>query len=387
MASAWEYGEKENIAMRVKDLKLAFISVLAIVFTVALTFATLEAPAVLNGFFANYLGIPDFNPGFQSELIEEFMSSHYLRPIGYGCLGVIFILIIAGFATKMIRISALGSLAFFLPTFGYFAAYMFFLSGVGMLRVVWLPLWDPSKSLLKLGDIVYLPYMVIAYTLTLLFSLFRFELDSPVIHSLQRARMVRYYWDSFHIDARVPLAYALLGSGILIFLLGTIAWSYAKLQKKETVDLWLYRYSRHPQYLGWLIWSYGVMPLASFTPIVRGGENPGASLPWLISSLLIICVALAEEIKMKEKYGGSYSKYLETTPFMLPLPSTVSSVIKLPIRILFKRDRPENGKEIFLTFLVYAAILVFLSLPFYLLGWPPSLGWTEWPFSMWPFNR
>jgi len=61
-------------------------------------------------------------------------------------------------------------------------------------------------------------------------------------------------------------------------------------------------------------------------------------------------------------------------------------VITLPIRILFKKDRPENGKQVIVTFLVYAAILVLLSLPFVVAGWPPGLGWSDWPYSMWPFR-
>ncbi|MDH5704233.1 MAG: DUF1295 domain-containing protein [Aigarchaeota archaeon] len=371
---------------RLTDSKLAFLAVLAIVFTVALTFATLEAPTVLNRFFADYLGIPDFNPGFQSELIEEFMNSHYIRPIGYVCLAVLIILIVVGFATKRTGMSALGSLGLFLPTFGYFASYMFFLSGAGMLRVVWLPIWGPSTDLLKLGDIVYLPYMIVVYPLSLVFSLVGIDVDSALADLLRKHRMDQYYWDQLHPDVRIPLAYVLIGLGLLIFFLGTISWFYAKLEKRKTVDFWLYRHSRHPQYLGWLVWSYGLMLLASYTPVPRGGVNPGASFPWLVSSLLVICVALTEEINMTERYGEDYTKYRDSTPFMFPLPNFVSSIVTLPIRILLKKDRPENGKEIIVTFLVYAAILVLLSLPFVILNWPPFLGWTEFPYNTWPFR-
>jgi len=372
--------------MQVGGSKLLFLTVLAIVFTVALTFVTVEAPIVLNRILADYLNIPDYNPAIQPELIEEFMNSHYVRPIGYGCLAVLLILIIAGFATKRTGLSALGSIAFFLPTFGYFAAHMFFLSGIGMLRVVWLPIWGPSTNLLKLGDVIYVPYMVVVFPLSLLFSLFGFDMGSPLLDLLRKARMVHYHWGGFHVDVRMPLAYVLIGSGLLIFLLGTIAWFYAKFQSRKTADFWVYRHSRHPQYLGWLIWSYGLMLLASYTPVVRGGVNPGASFPWLISSLLVTCVALTEEIRMIRKFGESYTKYRESTPFMFPLPKFMSSAIAFPIRILFKRDHPESGKEVIATFLVYAAILVLLSLPFVILNRPQGFGWSEWPYSTWPFT-
>ena len=37
-------------------------------------------------------------------------------------------------------------------------------------------------------------------------------------------------------------------------------------------------------------------------------------------------------------------------------------------------------------FLVYAGILILLSLPFVLLYLPGSLGWTEFPYNVWPFT-
>ena len=117
----------------------------------------------------------------------------------------------------------MGAIAFFLPIFGYFAVYMFFLAGLGILRVLRLPCWG---RLMKLGDVIYLPYMILVYPFALI-----------------------------GVDIRRFLAILLIGLGLLVFLLGTLAWFYAKLQRKGTVDFWLYRYSRHPQYLGWTMWS------------------------------------------------------------------------------------------------------------------------------------
>jgi len=55
------------------------------------------------------------------------------------------------------------------------------------------------------------------------------------------------------VDIRRPLAYLLSELGLLIFVLGVLAWFYARFQKKGTADFWLYRLSRHPQYLGWIL--------------------------------------------------------------------------------------------------------------------------------------
>jgi hypothetical protein len=65
-------------------------------------------------------------------------------------------------------------------------------------------------------------------------------------------------------------------------------------------------------------------------------------------------------------------------PFMFPLPRFASRVMTAPLRILLKEDRPGNGKELVVTFVIYATILVLLSLPFVLLNWP-TCGWMDWP--------
>jgi len=335
--------------MSIKDSKLpllALLTFLAVVFTGALTFATLELPTLLGNWLANYF--PEINPIGEPERMAEFMA--YARPIGYTCLGVIIILIVVGFITGKKGLSILGSFAFFLPTFGYFAASMFFLAGLGILRVPLIPFWDPTINLVNLGDIAYLPYMALVYPFSLA-----------------------------GVDVRMAIAWVAVGIGLFIFILGTITWFYGKVQKIETIDFWVYRYSRHPQYLGFIIWSYGVMLLAALTQVPFGGENPGASLPWLLASLIIICIALAEEINMSKRNSEVYSRYKASAPFMFSFPKFITSVITAPIRILFKKNQPETGKELIATFAVYSILLIVLSLPFVLLHWPPGLGWSDWP--------
>ena len=328
---------------------LGALTMLAIIFTVALTFATIEVPRILATIFHRAGWIPDVNPGIQPEVVEEFMA--IARPIGYACLAAVIVLMIAGFVTKRRRLSSLGALLFFLPTFGYFAGSMFFLAGLGILRIAWTPFWE--FNLVNLGDIAYLPYMIPTYL--------------------------------FHVvgvDVRMLLALGTTGLGFLIFLLGTIAWFYGKVEKRETVTFWIYKYSRHPQYLGYIIWSYGVMLQASLAGISWGGSNPGASLPWLISTLTVVCIALAEEISMRKRDKDTYLKYKESAPFMFPIPRFVASLVTAPIRLLFKKNQPESRKEIVGTFVVYCLVFVLLSLPFILLNWPPGHQWWKWP--VWP---
>jgi len=325
---------------------LAGISLLAVVFTVALTFATLQLPRILGSWLSTYF--PDIHPIIEPERVAEFMA--VARPVGYACLGIIAALIVAGLVTGKKKLSILGSFAFFLPTFGYFFASMFFLAGLGILRVPFVPFWDPNTNLMAFGDVSYLPYMILVYP----------------------------FWLG-GIDIREVLAWIAIGAGLFIFVLGTIAWFYGRVQKRKMIDFWIYRYSRHPQYLGFIVWSYGVMLFASQQPVPMGGTNPGASLPWLLTSLVVICIALAEENRMRKQDGERYSQYTASAPFMFRIPKFISRAITFPMRLALKKDRPETGKELLATFAVYATMLILLSLPFVLLDLPQGIGWSGWP--------
>jgi len=328
---------------------LAGISLLVVVFTVALTFATLQLPVLLGNWLSNYF--PDIHPVMEPERVAEFMV--VARPVGYACLAVIAILIVAGFMMGKRKLAICGSFAFFLPTFGYFFASMFFLAGLGILRVPFIPFWDPSVNLMNFGDISYLPYIVLVYP----------------------------FWLG-GVDIREALAWIAIGVGLFIFVMGTITWFYGKVQRRKTVDFWIYRYSRHPQYLGFIIWSYGVMLFAAQQPVPMGGSNPGASLPWLLTSLVIICIALAEENRMRKEGREGYLQYTVSAPFLFRIPKFVSTIITFPMRLMLKKDRPETGKEMVATFAVYATILILLSSPFVLLDWPFGIGWSGWPGYM-----
>jgi hypothetical protein len=121
------------------------------------------------------------------------------------------------------------------------------------------------------------------------------------------------------------------------------------------------------------------MLIAAQQLVPMGGSNPGASLPWLLTSLVIIWIALAEENKMRKEDSERYLQYTASAPFMFRIPKFVSTVITLPMRLVLKKNRPETGKELVATFAVYTTLLILLSSPFVLLDFPPGIGWSDWP--------
>lgn len=261
---------------------------------------------------------------------------------------IMILLALAGLMLEKRELATISSIGFILPIYAYFMLHMSFLAGLGILTTLWAPFWG---DLVKLGDIIYLPYMIMVYPFFLL-----------------------------GIDVRRFLTGIFISLGLLLFILGVFAWLYAKFKRKHTADFWVYRFTRHPQYLGWILWSYGLtLRVAQRHDTALQAANPGASLPWVISTLIILCVALSEEIYMYQQYNQEYEQYNRQAPFMFPLPGFLSRCFSAPFRLLLRKEKPENNKDLLWVFNIYLVAIMLFSLPFVLLDWPP-MGWMNWPF-------
>ena len=316
------------------------LTLLAIIFAIGLTFASVELPGLVDSFLHQKFKFPDVatvsknfaerDPIGSTYKTELYLQHYHFRLIGYMCLALIIILIVVGFITNKSGFSSAGAIVLFLPVFGHFALTMFFLGGLGFLRLIWMPFLDVSYDVLHLGDIVYLPYKILLYVASFL-----------------------------GINIWKELPYAITGIGLLLFMLGTLAWFYARIQKKSIADFWVYRISRHPQYLGWIIWSYGVLFLPGSN--IKKMFDISNSLPWLLSTMVIIGVAMLEELRMKRERGEEYESYCRRTPFLFPIPRIVSRIISTPMRFILKKDRPEKKREIAGVIALYTAICIVLS--------------------------
>ena len=325
--------------MTTRWTQITLLMFLAIVFTFGLTFVTVELPYIIDGWAMGIVSTPDIDSHASdtSVLQTDLYISHYrLRLIGYTCFGVTVLLIVAGFATRRTSFAALGAMSFMLPVFAQFAGVMFFLAGLGVLNLVWLPFLDISLELQQWGRIIRVPYDLLMW----LFGL----------------AGVSAYW---------PLVYLCIGGGLLIFFLGTFAWLSAKLRGNAVADFWVYRVSRHPQHLGWILWSYGVYLLLLRGLYPKRSWGIDASLPWLLSTMVLVGVAMLEELSMRNRWGEPYDAYRNKTPFLMPLPRFMNKVAALPLRVLSGRRRPERKWEIVAVLSLYTVLLVGASAFFY----------------------
>jgi HEAT repeat protein/protein-S-isoprenylcysteine O-methyltransferase Ste14 len=322
-----------NFKTILKQLEPAAFVLLAVVFTIGLMFSSLELPQAVDKLLSQNVDFLDVATG-QNELTkyktELFLSHYHIRLIGYGCLGLIVILIVLGFILEKCALASLGAIFLFLPVFGHFAATMFFLGGLGFLRFIWLPFLDISFAIMRLGDIVLLPY--------------KWILDFASLVGINLYRQ---------------LPFILTGFGIFIFLLGVIAWMYGRIRKQNVTDFWIYRISRHPQYLGWIIWSYGVLFLPG--PNMKQYVTVANTLPWLLATMIIIGVSLFEERKMKQEFGNTYESYRQRTSFLFPLPLLVRKIFSLPQKLIFGKWYPDRKREIAAVVIFYTVLCIFLS--------------------------
>jgi HEAT repeat protein/protein-S-isoprenylcysteine O-methyltransferase Ste14 len=314
---------------------MAGLLVLALVFSIGLTFASFELPRLLHTALGKATPALEGDSHADEAAIyrtELFLDHYHFRVVGYVCFGLMVLLIVAGFATGKAGLSSIGAAAMFLPVFAQFAGVMFFLAGLGFLNLTWLPVLDVSFDVGRLGDIVFWPYNV-------LMSIFR----------------------GWGIDAHKGLAYAAVGLGLLLFILGTLAWFVARHRKRDVADFWVYRLCRHPQYLGWIVWSYGMLLALQRVRYPKRSWGIPASLPWILSMMVIVGVALLEERKMKRLSGERYEEYRKKTSFLVPLPRFLRAVFAAPNRLLFRKSFPERKGEIAVVLVLYTAVLMAAS--------------------------
>ncbi len=309
--------------------------VLALVFSIGLTFASVELPRLLHSALVKATPALEGDSHANETAVyrtELFLDHYHFRVVGYVCFGLMVLLIVAGFATGKAGLSTIGAAAMFLPVFAQFAGVMFFLAGLGFLNLTWLPVLDISFAAGRLGDIVYWPYNV-------LMSLFR----------------------GWGVDAHKGLVYAIISIGLLLFISGTMAWFVARHRKRSVADFWIYRFSRHPQYLGWIIWSYGMLLALLRVRYPRRMWGIPASLPWLLSMMVIVGVALLEERKMKRLSGEAYGEYRRKTSFLFPMPRFLRGIFAAPNRLLFRKSFPERKGEIAVVLVLTTAVFMALS--------------------------
>lgn len=321
--------------MRNNIFSQLFIIVLSIVFSIALMFAFIELPGWIDSLITQKIGFPGFDQGASEtneELSNLYIDALYLRWIGYCSLGLVVLFIAAGFITRKSSLAWAGAFALFLPVFGQFALSMFFLSGLGILRVGWIPFLDISWDILDLGKAIYIPYWIFMW-----------------------------FFNLFGLYAHDFIAWMFMAIGSLMFVWGVMEWIRARFSSGGVAIRSIYKISRHPQYLGWILWSYGLMLFSQDINNMKKSWGMASSLPWLLMTMVIIGICLMEESRMQQQYGDKYDNYRTKTPFMLPLPSWLKKLVRIPARLVPGKKSTAKTPGIIKITALYTIIIMLIS--------------------------
>jgi hypothetical protein len=250
------------------------------------------------------------------------------------CFIILLGILLFGYLNDKLYLSLAGTLAYFIPTLAHFTWGMGTFYGIGVLRV----LWGPTRELNYLVSIINLPI-----------RLFVGE-SLPISYHLQDTA-----YDKLELFSN-----ALIGVGFFIIVFGIFNLLIGIFENEGAVSFWLYKYIRHPQYLGYILWSYGLYSKTNLISSVFGHSQPNP-FTWVLSTLFIICIALREEsILIEEK--PDYDSYRKNTSFLIPLPKIISALFLLPYRIISGNDYPESKQDITLVFFIYLSCIILLSL-------------------------
>ena len=126
-----------------------------------------------------------------------------------------------------------------------------------------------------------------------------------------------------YYSTNFPIYYTLMGIELVIFMCGfglflhgLIHLVKAKKKKIDIVQTGLYKYIRHPQNLGIIIFSF---PFCLYVPFLGDtGLKVGDIFSWMLFFLLIIIYSDIEEIQMLKRYPDDYRLYRSTTGFFIP---------------------------------------------------------------------
>lgn len=109
--------------------------------------------------------------------------------------------------------------------------------------------------------------------------------------------------------------------GFVLYLFSLI---YQLSHRKQLIQKGPYKIVRHPQYLGFIIITFGMTLVAIQTsPIINpifSPINPYTLLflIWIIELLAYIIIGKIEDFALKAKYGDEYMQYASKVSFMIP---------------------------------------------------------------------
>ena len=169
------------------------------------------------------------------------------------------------------------------------------------------------KKMHRLPTSIYLAFIVALYAemygfpLTIYILSWLFGYQNPLTHTSGHI-FASIIGEDFFFTFIHPLSNLLIGVGIMLVVFG---WRGIHGAQEELVIDGLYADVRHPQYLGFLVLTFGMLIQWSTLPTL---------LMWPLLVVLYFRLAKQEEKEMEAKFGDKFKEYKGKVPMFLPLP-------------------------------------------------------------------
>lgn len=147
----------------------------------------------------------------------------------------------------------------------------------------------------------------VAFVVSLFAEMFGFPLSVYFLSSVLGLTFFEKEFMLYMLRIGMPLGSLITFLGILLIILG---WREVYRAKERLATQGIYRYLRHPQYLGILLVTAGWL--------VHWPTLPGLVM-WPILVLLYYGLSLQEDKFLAEKFGEEYRAYEKETPRLFPI--------------------------------------------------------------------
>ncbi len=117
-----------------------------------------------------------------------------------------------------------------------------------------------------------------------------------------------------------PWSYLAIFGGIFFL----YSFFYQLFNRKKLITKGLYKYIRHPQYLGMIIMTLGLTLICLNTspiyPFVQElfYDKSWILFIWIAEALIYVLLGKIEDLSLKAKYGEEFLNYVIKVPFMFP---------------------------------------------------------------------
>ena len=270
--SSKHYTQNNNMSSEKKPLRSIGVYFLALLSTYIFTSGSIWISNVTESLHDQYFHI------FRNLIHFGFRATPVFI-IGNILLISILLLGVHGIRRGKTNISILSSILYFIPTlFNLIAGMTVLFAGLELLGVFIERIIGVESvtrvilmHLYNVGRVFLVPYWVI--------------LDRVAPTATEQWNVTPIIRDSY------GGFFVLLGLSILF--LGVAAWINSKYEDRELAVSGIYRFSRHPQYLGYILWSYGMTILTTFRQHpMRYPLTP--TINWIISGLILTGLATIE---------------------------------------------------------------------------------------------